>query len=314
MKNDPIVSSHRQISITHDRVIGFTECGPLDGFPVMAFHGLPGSSRAMTTRAFQKAAYATNVRIIAPDRPGYGSSSRQRGHLLKDWPSVICRIADDRQMDQFSVLGWSGGGPYAGACAALLAHRLRRAAIVSGVGPRSETVDALPKLNRLATGLAALPVNLSLPLCAITCLAMRRWPEASVRMATKIVPPCDATVMRRPDVFNDLVEDGRATSKSTPGAMADDYAIYARPWGFRLEDIAVPVDVWHGELDENVPIQHGLDQANRIPGAVFHACAGEGHFLIIDHLTEILAAVVKPFGLSSGGAEPVEEVGSAFDR
>lgn len=96
-------------------------------------------------------------------------------------------------------------------------------------------------------------------------------------MATKIVPPCDATVMRRPDVFNDLAEDGRATSKSMPGAIADDNAIDARPWGFRLEDIAAPVDVWLGALDENVPIQHGLDQANR------------------------------------GGAEPVEHLNSAFD-
>jgi pimeloyl-ACP methyl ester carboxylesterase len=74
----------------------------------------------MTTRAFQEAAHAANVRIVAPDRPGYGQSTRQRGHLLKDWPQVAARIADHLEIKEFSVLGYSGGGPYAAACAAPL--------------------------------------------------------------------------------------------------------------------------------------------------------------------------------------------------
>jgi pimeloyl-ACP methyl ester carboxylesterase len=142
--------------------------------------------------------------------------------------------------------------------------------------------------------LAALPVNSSIPLCALTCFAMRRWPDASIRLATKMVPPCDANVMNRAAVFTDLVEDARSTSQSAAGAMADDYAIFARPWRFHLEDIGVAVDIWHGDLDQNVPIQHGQDQANRIPHAVFHPCPGEGHFLIFDRIAEILAVIAEP--------------------
>lgn len=202
-------------------------------------------------------------------------------------------VADRLGLAEFSVLGVSGGGPYAAACAALLPERVRRAAIVSGVGPLSETAEKMSGINRVNTRLATLPVNLSRPVSAVTCLAMRRWPEASMRSAAKSMPPCDGEVMLRPDVFENFVDDARTSSKSTAAGMADDYAAFAKSWQFSLEDIRVPVHVWHGDLDVNVPVQHGRDQARRIPGAVFHECPGEGHLLAIDHFSEILASLTE---------------------
>jgi len=74
-------------------------------------------------------------------------------------------------------------------------------------------------------------------------------------------------------------------------AAAQDFNLFATDWGFRLEDITPPVDVWHGDEDRNVPFSHGRLQADRIPGARMHECPGEGHLLVVDHLEEILRTV-----------------------
>ena len=76
-------------------------------------------------------------------------------------------------------------------------------------------------------------------------------------------------------------------------AAAQDFALFCTDWGFRLDDIDVPVDLWHGDDDRNVPVSHGRLQAERIPGARFHLCPGQGHMLVIDRLEEILRTVVR---------------------
>jgi pimeloyl-ACP methyl ester carboxylesterase len=68
-------------------------------------------------------------------------------------------------------------------------------------------------------------------------------------------------------------------------------AIGARDWGFRLEDITVPVHVWHGDRDRNIPIAQGELQAELIPHATLHRCPGEAHAIYVDHMPEILATL-----------------------
>jgi pimeloyl-ACP methyl ester carboxylesterase len=80
-------------------------------------------------------------------------------------------------------------------------------------------------------------------------------------------------------------------SRTTAQAMAQDFILFAGDWGFRLEDIAVPVYAWHGDADKNVPFALGKAVAERIPGAEFHPCPGEGHLLVVPHLEEILRTV-----------------------
>jgi len=80
----------------------------------------------------------------------------------------------------------------------------------------------------------------------------------------------------------------RHSSGSSARAAAQDFEIFVRDWGFRVADIAVPVHVWHGDVDKNVPFAHGRYMAERIPGAQFHPCPGEGHLLVFEHLGEVL--------------------------
>ena len=98
-------------------------------------------------------------------------------------------------------------------------------------------------------------------------------------------------VFARPEVASCPLDDLRAAPRAPRrSAAAQDFALFARPWRFRLEDIAVPVHIWQGDVDANVPVSHGKGLAARIPKATLHLCPGEGHMLFMDHAPEILRA------------------------
>ena len=79
---------------------------------------------------------------------------------------------------------------------------------------------------------------------------------------------------------------------STAGrAAAQDIGLEAQPWGFDLGEIECPVHVWHGDADDTVTLPNGRYQANVIPQATLHEIPGEGHWLLYEHLGDILRDV-----------------------
>ena len=273
------------------RELAWIERGGVRDPAVFVFHGTPGSRLQVS---FDEAAIsAAHVRFIAVDRPGFGHSAYQPGRRLADWASDVSCLADHLGVDAFSVVGISGGGPHAAACARFLPERVRGAAIVSGVAPLGEAGSEVDMMyfNRLVTRLARRSPHLVHPLFALTTLLFRRWPERSIRATLGQFPQSDIEVMRRPEVRSAYIDSYRRAPSTSAPAAAQDFALFAGDWGFRLEDVTPPVDVWHGDDDRNVPISHGRLQAERIPGARMHECPGEGHLLALDRLGEILTTV-----------------------
>jgi pimeloyl-ACP methyl ester carboxylesterase len=273
------------------RELAWLEVGHAKGHPVLVFHGTPGSRLQVSFD--EEPITAAKVRFIALDRPGYGHSTFQPGRRLADWPADVACLADHLGIDGFSVVGISGGGPHAAACARFLPGRVVRSGIVSGVGPLAQPGSEadMMGLNKLITRLARRSRYLVYPPFALTTSIFRRWPERALRAAPKQLPASDLEVLNRPEVAAAFVDDYRRMSSTGAMAAAQDFSLFATDWGFRLEDIATPVHLWHGGEDRNVPLSHGRLQAERIPGAVLHECPGEGHLLVVDHLEEILRTV-----------------------
>ncbi|HEX7353465.1 MAG TPA: alpha/beta hydrolase [Mycobacteriales bacterium] len=274
------------------RNLAWVDVGAPGGMPVFAFHGTPGSRLQLS---FDLAApTAAGVRAVVPDRPGYGLSSYHRGRRLVDWPDDVAQLADHLGLDRFAVVGVSGGGPHALVCGALLPDRVTAIGVVAGVGPVQErgSEDGMMPINQLLSRAARLGRWTVQPLFATMTAAGRRWPERLVaRMMTQL-PAADAEVMRRPDVHAAFVDDLAHASTTAGSAAAQDFALFARDWGFRLEEISVPVHLWQGDADRNVPPAHADRQAAAIPGAVLHRCPGEGHLLAVPRMQEILSTVI----------------------
>ena len=123
----------RVISLPDGRLMGYAEYGDPQGVPVVGFHGTPGSR--LMFRVADGAARELGIRLIAPERPGFGISSYQRGRTLADHSRDVGLLADQLGIERFAIAGVSGGGPYATACAALFPERVTGLALVSPVGP-----------------------------------------------------------------------------------------------------------------------------------------------------------------------------------
>jgi pimeloyl-ACP methyl ester carboxylesterase len=273
------------------RDLGWLELGPPDGAPVFAFHGTTGSRWHFT--ADDGPVAAASVRLIVPDRPGYGLSSFHKGRQLRDWADDVAFLADHLGLANFSVMGVSGGGPHAAVCARFLPTRVQAAAIVSGVAPLADpgSEEGMMRANQRITSLARrAPLALRPMFGGMTALG-RRWPEKALQMFTKQLPPPDAAVLLRPAVHDAFLRDLRHASSTTGQAGAQDFRLFARDWGFGLEDITVPVRIWQGDVDRNVPPEHARRLADRVPGAVLHECPGEGHLLFVDHTGDILGEI-----------------------
>jgi pimeloyl-ACP methyl ester carboxylesterase len=276
------------------RELAFGETGDPEGFPVLAFHGTPGSRRRLLLPIDDEVATSLGVRLVAPDRPGYGHSTFQPGRRLTDWPDDVTALADHLGLGRFAVVGVSGGGPHALVCAALLPDRVTRAAVVSGIAPLLTATDAegMTRMNKLLWSLARRSDKAVLPLIALMVAVARRRPEQSVQLMMKQLPPSDVSVLERPEILETFVDDARHTSSTSARATAQDLALLTRPWGFDLSQIVVPVDFWQGDADRNVPPAHARRQADQVKGSTLHEVAGEGHFMVIDHLGEILRTAV----------------------
>ena len=281
----------RSVRLRDGRLLTYAESGDLAGRPAFYFHGFPGSRKEGAL--IDRPAAAHGVRVIAVDRPGYGGSDPRPGRTLLDWADDVGELADTLGVERFLVIGASGGGPYVAACARRLGDRLAGAGILCGMGPGDDPSLArrMMALYRVGLRVARRVPAIARPTFAVVGPAIRRWPEFFVRRIAAGATAPDRSFFENPDCTALFLATFReAFRKGIEGAVTD-ARLYARPWGFRLEEIRVEVRLWHGELDNVVPVEFGRHLAARIPGCRATFFPDEGHFSIATRKAdEIVAA------------------------
>lgn len=285
------------LELADGRSLAYAEHGDPDGTPVIAFHGTPGSRRQLA--GAQDAAAAAGVRLILPDRPGYGHSSWAPRRRLADWADDVAALADHLGLDDFAVVGVSGGGPHALACASVLGPRVTAVGVVSGVGPIAGPglAAVLGPAVRALLQLRLLWVPLVRRLVATTMAVWSHLPRTMLALARWGMPPADAEIAARPEVRRRLIEEARAgPSPTADRATAQDVALFTSPWRLPLERIVQPVSLWHGDADTTVPVDHAHHLAGVLSEADLHVLPGEGHLLVEDRMGQVLAAVTGRTG------------------
>jgi pimeloyl-ACP methyl ester carboxylesterase len=281
------------ISLQDGRALGYAEYGIPGGKPIFFFHGMPGS------RFFRPPDEITTkmgVRLITTDRPGYGLSDFQPGRRILDWPDDIARLADHLGIEKFSVAGHSGGGPYVAACAYALPDRVTAAAILSGAGPveaPGATRDMSP-VNRFGLTVGRyMPWSLWRVLIWLFYHRRRDDPAADIPRGAGHRPPADEVQMSRPEVREACIQSEVEAFKPGLRGLAWDARLLTRLWGFRLDEIKVPVYLWHGTDDNLATPQMAHYVARQIPNCKATFCEGEGHLLLFPHWGEILVQVTR---------------------
>jgi pimeloyl-ACP methyl ester carboxylesterase len=280
----------RKITLTDGRTLSWGEYGDASGRALFFFHGTPGSR--LGAGLLDDAARARGVRVIAPERPGFGWSDPKRGRTLIDWSDDVRALADALRVQRFAVAGISGGGPYVAACAYALPDRVASAGILSGIGPTDHVGATHGMLlpNRVLLWTSRRVPPLARALAALLSRQLRNPERALARMARSLPEP-DRRIVLEPRLRVLFVADFReALARGVDGA-AGDFALFARPWGFRLDEIRVPVHLWHGELDRNCPVAMGRYVAAAIPGCRATIVPGEGHMFTMLRGEEVLKAL-----------------------
>jgi pimeloyl-ACP methyl ester carboxylesterase len=274
------------------RELAVLELGEELGVPVIFHHGTPGSRHAHN----QNASVLSGTRAIFYDRPGYGDSDRSPGRDVAAAAADTAMIADDLGVDRFAVVGSSGGGPHAIACAALLGERVTRLAVVAGFAPPDD-----PDLDFLG-GMS--PLNVDEFRAAFAgeeelARMLGELAEATSGDADLVIdeivgelPAPDQRALARPDIRS-VFREAIAGALVQPGGWVDDDLAFARPWGVDLSAIHQDTLLMQGELDMLVPRAHMDYLARKVPHARLEIVAGGGHTLF-DELGDVVRWLTRP--------------------
>jgi pimeloyl-ACP methyl ester carboxylesterase len=293
----------KTIQLSDDRTLAYLDIGDPEGRPLFYFHGGPGSR--LEGLLFDELNQQLGIRMIAPDRPGFGLSDFQEDRTYLDWPNDVRELADHLGINRFAVLGWSSGGLHAAAVAHGIPQRLAVVAIVAGEGPYGS--EDFPKsiltsatfsgsrANRLFIWSAKNGPWLMRTLFTLARILIFKDPVGfgggffGSDMSAK-----DQQLFTRREFISGMVEALRQGAEG----WTREYTIERLDWPFRLEDIHAPtVLVIHGEEDKGVDPRIAEYVSARIPSCVEPTIyPGEGHSVVYYRYEEIIQAMLEAWG------------------
>jgi pimeloyl-ACP methyl ester carboxylesterase len=284
-------TEHR-LRLADGRTLACLELGDPSGPPVLYFHGYPGSR--LEARVAAAAAGRLGLRLLAVDRPGFGRSTFQPGRRIGGWAADIAALADQLGLRRFSIVGVSGGGPYALACAASLSHRLAHVALVCPLAPLAVAGGQAGMLaqDRALLALAAHAPPLARGVVHLLAHWMRRDADRYLKfMMAGMVSP-DRELFADPG-YRALVLASTAEALRQGGrGPAWELTLIARRWDFRLRDVGMPISLWQGLADQILPVAMARRLAAALPACKPRYLKGEGHLsLVVRHIGEVLAEV-----------------------
>ena len=283
------MTTDRTITLPTGIRVGYVEAGAPDGVPVLYFHGTP-SCRLEAALTLPGVAERLGLRVLAPDRPGCGMSSFVR-YTVGSYPVLMSAFLDALGVGKVVLLGVSGGGRYACACAAAWLSRGRRLVLVS-----STASSDLPgvraswsRQDRLLQLLAVRAPSAFRAVLAKLARDARRDSDSVLALFNDLCEP-DRRILARPDVRDALSRTFSESLRAGTRGVAHDWRLEAVPWGIDFGRIDVPTDVWHGTEDTIVDPTHGRALVEAMPHAQLHLLDGEGHISgRVDRLEEVLA-------------------------
>lgn len=278
------------LTLPDGRRLGYAVFGDPGGYPVVNCHG-GLVSRNDVAPADARAA-ELGVRIISPDRPGVGLSDRHPGHSTSSWVrDDVTALVDHLGLGPFSVMGWSMGGQYALAVAALLPDLVQRCAVIAGCPPLD---DARLAELKIVDGMLSVMSRRTPWLAHGSFVTLRTIVSvfpASVRLGVWETTTHDeaAAVAAQGDWMRRIMLE----ATGDPWGCVDEYLAFAAPWGFSLSDVACPVVLFQGDRDKSVPVPWcerlaaGLDDADVV------LLAGEGHMIGLTRRGDVLERLMK---------------------
>jgi pimeloyl-ACP methyl ester carboxylesterase len=223
-----------------------------------------------------------------------GQSEYMPGRTLLDYPSDISALADAMKLDRFGVIGWSGGGPHALACAYAIPDRLTSCLIIAGYTNFSELPNASQylrsRIDQIAVGLARSSPRSFACLFQMMNLSWKLFPNSSYFSFANTVHAVDRELLHHaPSIKRLIIASQKEAFVNGIRGPVKDAVIQYRDWGFRLGQITTKVHIFHGYNDYLVPSQFSQHIASEIGQSHIHWFVDQGHFLPLGKMENILS-------------------------
>jgi pimeloyl-ACP methyl ester carboxylesterase len=254
------------------RLLAWAEWGDPQGAPVLFFHCSPGSRLLCPDEA---ATGVAGVHLITVDRPGYGRSDARSQPTLLGFAKDVGRLIDHLWLGRISVVGWSGGGQYAAACAALLGERVNTLALAGTPAP-DEHVPWLPDGARPLAERARTDPGGALDAAR---RAGQRFVDEPARAGEAWEGRTDVLIRGRPGVDEALVGMWREAFRTGADGFAADLVAGSTNWGFDAAHVRARSHLFYGEDDSVVVPAHGKWWAAALPKATLRVVRHTGHLL-----------------------------------
>jgi pimeloyl-ACP methyl ester carboxylesterase len=280
------------VELSDGRILAYAEYGAADGIPFVFMHGIPSSRLAGSM--LHESAHRRGVRLIAPDRPGYGFSDSQPDRTILDWARDVRELADHLRFGRFGVIGVSGAVPYVLACAVEMPERLSHVALLSGLGPLHEP-GALVGMNKESIALYTLAVRsprLGRLWMKMLAQATRRSPVLVYRQQLKYLPEVDRAIFRAPALRALRLADFAEAFRLGSTGAAQEAVLHVTDWGFGLDEVTVTVFLWQGGLDRHHPPAMARALAQALPKSRSILVPDAGAFGFIPRMDDIFGELL----------------------
>lgn len=284
---------NQKMYLSDGRCLSFAEYGAEDGYPVVMMHGLSGSR--FQVHRDEDILRRHGIRLYIPERPGFGGSDRLQERTILDWSQDLEQFLDFLGAKQVALIGYSVGGCFALACAHQLKERISHLTLLSSMGPFKtiSDLDGMLPMFRMMLGLGRFTPSIAMSFMRLAVKGMRKHPELYYKHVIDNVPEVDKDLFRDAELKHNYISSTYESVRQGERDMMLEQLLIARDWGFELNDIKVPVSMWHGTLDNFVPQQMARDLAARLPDADINLIPGAGHLLLYRIWDDVVSSITE---------------------
>jgi pimeloyl-ACP methyl ester carboxylesterase len=284
-----MLSEDLKMTLSDGRTLAWAEYGVPEGGSVLLFHG--GNDSRLAGRLLAGAATRANIRLICPDRPGYGASTTSDGRTFLDWATDVGSLTDQLGIAGYGVVGHSGGGPHAIACAHANPERVHSLVTVSSPAPPAAPNRGLHPAFRLMNLLFKSPV-LYRPMAKNQLKQMATAPQRWLSVWGRMQPADGELFRQQPDIAAEIVAEMTEGARQGVSGIVHEASLYHTDWGFDLRDVPTSSQIWHGRRDRQAALGWSMFLAEELPNASLRIDEHGGHFsTLINNADEILTGI-----------------------
>ena len=283
----------KRVLLADDRILTYKEYGDPSGEAVFFCHGAKGSR--FQVPPIDDALYASGIRLIVPDRPGFGLSDPLPGRCIYDWPDDLINLADGLQISNFHVGGYSTGGIYALATAHKYPLRIKKVLLIgTGITPSAEgALEGMLPIHKMVFYLACNVPGVYQAFMKLMTKGILHNPQRYIEKMTSTLCQQDVETFNLPHVKEWYMKSSFECGRQGADGATQDILNFARHPGFDLSTVVTPTLLWHGELDQNIPLHLAQKLAQVMPEAELKVIPDQGHMMYYGVLADALHALVR---------------------